>query len=361
MDHMTDKRQNLRMELSPEMPYESRFFSVLIGEDGQVIATDTGKIAAVDMAAAQEMAQSVWQSQKPRGSLANYRYVRQEEDSLTRVIFLDYSRSMTTFRVFLATSCGISLLGMLAVFVLLQLFSGRIIQPVAESYEKQKQFITDAGHELKTPLTIIEADAEVLAMEHGQNDWVQDIQTQTKRLTALTNDLVSLARMEEDQPKLQRIEFPLSDLVEETVQSFQTLATVQGKRFTSTIQPMLSFRGDEKAIRQLLSILLDNALKYSDQGGEVRLTLEQQKKAIRLTVFNTTADPVTREQLSHLFDRFYRADQSRSSSTGGYGIGLSIARAVVNVHKGKITADTSDGHSLSVQVTLPAGKETHTP
>ena len=269
------------------------------------------------------------------------------------IIFLDCGRSLSSFRATLLASAALALLGLLAVLVLLLILSSRIVRPMAESYEKQKQFITDAGHELKTPMTVISADVDLAEMECGENQWLTDIRRQAERLTCLTNDLIYLSRMEEEQPALQRIEFPLSDLAEEMAQSFQAVARSQEKELALSIHPMLSCTGDEKAIRQLLSILLDNALKYSPAGGSLALRLEKQGRSALLTVSNTTTQPVEQDKLPHLFDRFYRSDQSRNSQTGGYGLGLSIARSIVLAHKGRIRAESSDGLSLSVVVSLP--------
>ena len=340
--------------LSPETPYESRFFSVLLGEDGQVLETDTGQIAAVDGEEAAVYAQSVAASGKRAGFWGNYRYLLCQEDANSRVIFLDCGRSLSSFRTTLIASVSLALLGLGAVLALLLILSKRIVRPVAESYEKQKRFITDAGHELKTPMTIISADADLAEMECGENQWLTDIRRQAQRLTDLTHDLIYLSRMEEEQPKLQRIEFPLSDVAEEMAQSFAAPARSQDKELTVTVQPMLSCTGDEKAIRQLISILLDNALKYSPDGGQLALKLEKQGRTLLLTVSNTTQQPIAREQLAHLFDRFYRTDQSRNSQTGGYGLGLSIAKSIVLSHKGKIRAESPDGTCLSIMVNLPA-------
>jgi len=248
-------------------------------------------------------------------------------------------------------------LGLAAVLFLLLILSRRIVRPMAESYEKQRQFITDAGHELKTPMTIISADADLAEMECGENQWLTDIRRQAQRLTALTNDLIYLSRMEEEQPKLQYIDFPISDVVEEMAQSFAAPARSQDKDFQVQVQvqPMLSFQGDEKGIRQLVSILLDNALKYSTTGGQLALRLEKQGRNLLLTVSNTCAQPMEQDKLPHLFDRFYRTDQSRNSQSGGYGLGLSIAKSIVSAHKGKIRAESHDGTQLSIQVTLAAG------
>lgn len=336
---------------SPELPYESRYFSVFLTEDGTTVSVNTGKIAAVDTQTAIEYAQSVFGDGASRGFVGDYRYIIYSSGNEVHIIFLDYGREMGSFRTFLVTSAGVCLIGLLAVLLLLIFLSGRIVKPFSENYEKQKRFITDAGHELKTPLTIIDAAIDVLEMDIGENEWLSDIRTQTKRLTQLTNSLVQLSRMEE-LPQVEKIEFPLSDVVEETVETFQALAKSGNKTLSSRIQPMLSMSGDEKAIRQLVVILMDNAVKYSDDGGRIELTLEKQKNAIQLSVFNT-ASHVSKENLPKLFDRFYRADQSRNSKTGGYGLGLSIAFAIVAAHKGKIWATTQDERSLLITATFP--------
>lgn len=341
--------------MSPETPYESRFFSVLLGEDGQAVETDTGQIAAVDAEQATDYAQKAAASGKTSGFLDDYRFLVQNESGGILIIFLDCGRSLSSFRTTLLASVSLAVLGLAAVLFLLLILSRRIVRPMAESYEKQRQFITDAGHELKTPMTIISADADLAEMECGENQWLTDIRRQAQRLTALTNDLIYLSRMEEEQPKLQYIDFPISDVVEEMAQSFAPPARSQDKDFQVQVQPMLSFKGDEKGIRQLVSILLDNALKYSPPGGQLALRLEKQGRNLLLTVSNTWAQLMEQDKLPHLFDRFYRTDQSRNSQCGGYGLGLSIAKSIVSAHKGKIRAESPDGTQLTIQVTLAAG------
>lgn len=336
---------------SPELPYESRYFSVFLTENGTIVSVNTGKIAAVDTETAMEYAQAVFHEGNAQGFVGDYRYIAYTSGNEAHIIFLDYGRELSSFRTFLLTSTGVGIIGLLAVLFLLIILSGRIVKPFSENYEKQKQFITDAGHELKTPLTIIDADAEVLEMDIGENEWLNDIKTQTKRLAQLTNSLILLSRMEE-QPQTEKIEFSISDLTEETLETFQSLARTHNKILSGQIEPMLSMTGDEKAIRQLITILLDNAEKYSDEGGKIEVSLKKQKNMIHLTVSNTV-EFISRESLPHLFDRFYRADKSRNSKTGGYGLGLSIALAIVNSHKGKITASTQDEKSLMIAVTFP--------
>lgn len=345
-------RKGDRRFLSPEIPFESRYFSVLLNERGDVIFTDTKKTVTIDFADAKAYALEVWKKQSGRGFLHEYRYLCCSYEGETRIIFLDCRRQLDTFRNFLVTAVSVSAVGLLSVFVLLIYLSSRIVKPFSDNYEKQKRFITDAGHELKTPLTIIDADTEVLEMDFGENEWLKDIQGQTKRLADLTNALVMLSRMEEGQKKEMEIEFPLSDVVEEVFHTFQAPAKIQEKTLTGAIAPMLSMRGDERAIRSLTTILLDNAMKYADEKGRVRVTLERQKNRIRLSVFNTT-EYISREQIAHLFDRFYRTDASRNSGTGGYGLGLSIAAATAASHRGKIIAETEDEKSLRITVIFP--------
>lgn len=338
-------------EISPEISFESRYFSVFLSNDSQAYEVDTEKIAAIDQETAVKYAQKASRSTKKCGFISKYRYIKEKTADGLNIYFLDCTKSMMSFETFLVSSFFVSVLGVSVVFLLVVLLSKRAIEPVAESYEKQKRFITDAGHEIKTPLTIIDADTSILEMEYGENEWLDDIQVQTKRLTGLTNDLIYLSRMEEGQTKVSMIEFPFSEVTAEAAQSFQNLAKVKGKDFQVDIEPMLTFKGDEKAIRQLLSILLDNAVKYCTEQGQIRLNVSHKGRNIILSVYNT-AQELTKENIEHLFDRFYRTDESRNSQTGGYGIGLSVAKAVVETHHGKITASSEDGRSLLITVIL---------
>ncbi|MCI8298774.1 MAG: HAMP domain-containing histidine kinase [Lachnospiraceae bacterium] len=344
------KNPNL-FHMTPEMPYETRYFSVLLTENGNLISTDTKKIAAIDAKTASDYAARVWSSKETSGFLSCYRYLKETSSENIQITFLDCSRDLDTFRSFLVSSILVSLLGLCSVLCLVLVFSKIVMKPISESYEKQRRFITDAGHELKTPVTIINANREILELEYGENEWSQGIQKQTARLTDLTNQLIFLSRMEEPERRLQKIEFCISDLAEEAVQSFQAPAATQNKTLTSDITPLLPFYGDEASIRQLLYLLLDNAVKYSPPSGSIELTLKKRGKNICLTVYNTS-NPVSKEHLSRLFDRFYRTDASRNSETGGCGIGLSLARAITDAHKGKISAESKDGVSLLITVSL---------
>lgn len=336
-----------------ETPYESRYFSVLLDDSGKVLQTDTRRVKAIDVEDARVYGQRAFRTEKERAFLDDYRFARTAEGSLIRITFLDCGRQLYTYRKFLISSICMSGAGFLAFLAVIIFFSGKILKPVTESYEKQKRFITDAGHEIKTPLAIIKADADVLEMEYGENEWLDGIRDQIKRLSGLTSDLVYLSRMEEAETNLPMIEFPFSDVISETAMSFQALAQTQNKTFLCQIPPMLSYNGNEKAIRQLMGILLDNALKYSPEQGQISITVRKTGRQLCIEVCNTTTQPLTTEQLSHLFERFYRVDTSRSSQNGGYGIGLSVAQAITAAHSGKISATSQDGQSLEISVQLP--------
>lgn len=344
-----------RMGLSPETMYEARFFVAGLSDEGRVLFVNTERIAMVDDADALDYAGQAYRKKSDRGFVGDFRYVRFEDKDSDKndicVIFLDCGRNLAMFHNSLLTNCAISFLGLLAVFVLMIIFSGKIVQLVSESYEKQKQFISVAGHELKTPVTIIDADAELLAMEIGEeNEWLADIGRQTRRMAALTNDLLTLSRMDENRQQFTKIDFPVSDVVGETVLSFQTLAHSKKQHIRAQIAPMLSCRGDENSIRQLVGILLDNAIKYS--CGDIVLKLEKKGQNLCLSVTNSS-EPVSEEQLRHFFDRFYRTEQSRNSETGGYGLGLSIAKSIVEAHKGRITASAPETGMVQLAVILP--------
>lgn len=338
-------------QMSPESPYETRFFTVGLDADGRVLYTDTGFIAAVASEDAAEFAKEVYRSGRRKGYIDNYRYLMVEKGEGSLVVFLDCNRELSAYRSFVFTAAAVSAGSLLAVFLLLILFSKAAISPMAESYKKQKQFITDASHELKTPLTIISANNEVIELENGSSQWTDSIRNQVERLTVLTGNLVVLSRMDEEGEKLIFADFSLTDAVRETAQGFSVSARTKEIQYIVDAADGLICRGSEESIRQLVSLLCDNAVKYTNGGGEIRITLKSQGRKNVLTVYNTV-DQMEKGRQDRLFERFYRADSSRNSGTGGNGIGLSLAKAIVEAHKGKISAVSEDGRSLTVKVML---------
>ena len=220
--------------------------------------------------------------------------------------------------------------------LLVVLLSRRAIDPVVRSAQQQKQFITDASHELKTPITVITTSLKVLEMDVGKRKWIDKALGQTEKLTSLVNSLVSLSRMDEEESPLHMEDFPISGTVAETAESFRDFALTRGHTLELSIAPDLTYRGDEYAVRQLVSILLDNAVKYALPDTPIALSLEKSRRGVVLRTANhcDTSQPI---DTTKLFDRFYRADPSRSKSQG-FGIGLSLARSITEGHHGAITA-----------------------
>lgn len=344
--------------VTPHEPiYESSFFYVIMTADGEIYASNLSHAPAVSPDTASEYANQIFESKRIAGFKKDMRYLVTRDGEFTEITFLDCGGKLSTFRAFMSTSILISILAVVIVAIIVILSADKMISPIAESYAKQKRFITDAGHEIKTPLTIINANVDVLAMEVGRNECLDDILRQTKRLTSLTNDLVYLAKMEEND-SLQRIEFPISEMITEGAEQFSVLAESCGKKIKLTVQPNLSFCGDSKAITQLITILMDNAMKYSKEASTVSVSLKKHSRSITLTVSNVTASSFSKVHINKLFDRFYRTDKSRNSETGGHGIGLSVAKAIVVAHGGKISASMSNNNIFTITATLPTGSST---
>lgn len=343
----------LPQNMSPETPYESRYFSVIINTVTESVKTETSRIASVNAEKAKDYAQEVLKSDRYAGFIDDFRYLATSDGENVCITFLDCGRRINAFQNFLISSVSMALVGYMAFFIVICFFAEKITHPIAESYEKQKRFITDAGHEIKTPLTIINTNVDLLEMDEPDNECISDIRKQTKHLTELTNSLVYLAKMEENNTNLNMIEIPISDVVLETSVSFKAVAESEDKTLTCNIEPLLSMVGDEKLISQLITILLDNAVKYSPKNGNITLNMKRQNKNLIISVLNNTEIEVQSKDLPYVFERFYRSDPSRNSETGGHGIGLSIAKAIVTAHKGKIEAISHDSHSFRITITLP--------
>lgn len=335
---------------SAETPYETRYFSVTLNENGETVSVDTGKIAAISSSDAISLAQSLSASGKTSGYSGNYKFCTAvNSDGQTIYIFLDCTRDLSSVRQFLRYSLLISLGGTIAIFFVAVLLSRRAVRPIAETYEKQKHFITDASHEIKTPLAVIASCTDVLEMEQGESKWSQGIRSQVERLTELTQGLVSLARMDEHTGLLASEEINFSELLEETITPFILMAQNKGQQFQLRCDPGIKIQGDRQKLQQLCSILADNAVKYTPKGGNISFTLQQKGRKINFVAEND-AEGLSSGSQKQLFDRFYRGDQSRSSQCPGYGIGLSLAQSIVAAHGGKIEAASRDGASLTITV-----------
>lgn len=293
----------------------------------------------------------VWTS----GFSGNYRYTAAVQGDETTYVFVDCSRELASFRSFLSASVAIGCIGWLAVLAIVAVASGAVIRPMVESYSKQKRFITDASHEIKTPLAVIDAANEVQEIESGESEWTQSIHEQVARLTALTERLVFLARMDEGSAGFTMAAIDLSEAVDKAAAPFESVAVSCGKRLSMSIASGVRAHADAAAVAQVVELLLDNATLYASEGGVIELSLRAVsrgagKDAAELVVANA-ADDLPEGDLDRLFDRFYRADVSRNSKTGGSGVGLSVVRAITEAHGGSATVSSHD-HQIAFTVRL---------
>ncbi len=335
--------------ITPETPYSTRHFTVLFNNDGEVDKTFTESIYSISEDTAIEYAKKVIDSDNDRGWLSNYRYKVFCTDMGCGVVFVDGSMNRAALTQ-LATIAGAVLIVCAAlVLILVFIFSKKAVKPIAESYEKQKRFVTDANHELKTPLTLILANLDIAEAEVGKNEWLDDIRSEGHRMAELVNQLVALSRMDEDGWQMSVTEIALGELVRDTVSEFEPLAKGRVKHLYTDVDKDVSVHGDEALLYRLIGILMDNAIKYCDRDGEIKVTLRRARRVV-LTVENTylALDEV---EMNRLFDRFYRADGARKF-TGGYGVGLSMAKAIVEKHKGEITAYKRDNTYIGFKVVL---------
>lgn len=340
--------------MTAESPFDTRYFTVTIS-GGQVVDINTARIAAVGTKRASRIASELHSKGWTSGFSGSYRYIATVQGEETTYVFVDCSRELASFRSFLSASVAISCIGWLAVLAIVTVASGAVIRPMVESYSKQKRFITDASHEIKTPLAVIDAANEVQEIESGESEWTQSIHEQVARLTALTERLVFLARMDEGSAGFTMAAIDLSEAVDKAAALFESVAVSRGKRLSMSIASGVRAHADAAAVAQVVELLLDNATRYASEGSVIELCLRAVsrgagKGAAELVVTNAV-DELPEGDLDRLFDRFYRADVSRSSKTGGSGVGLSVVRAIAEAHGGSATVSGHD-HQITFTVRL---------
>lgn len=367
---------------SPVLTEDSKmsavFFVCYVEEDGTISKVDVSHIASVSASEAEELMERVQQTSKTKkteGKIEHFRYrsaVFSDQESIadqegtiqqetiqqeTVYLFLDTSAQtysiirLLLLSLLLGTGCWLLML------CLVTILSRKAIRPIAANIERQKQFITDAGHEIKTPLAIILANTDAMELYNGETKWSKRIREQTVRLNGLMQNLLTLSKIDESNVAANRESFSFSNMVEETADMFQQTMELRGLSIEKQIQPELMISADKELINRLVSILLDNAVKYASENSTIQLSAFQADKKLQLTITNhcPTLPPCPPDKL---FDRFYRGDSARTQKNGGYGIGLSAARSIAEAHNGTITASYSSGSSnLSGESFSDSGKK----
>ncbi len=330
--------------LTPESPYSTRYFFIRYNGSGELIGSNFDHIAAVGAGDAETYLDFALEKGEGRGYYSGYKYlIVKHGDDRYMAVFLDCYQEMRAVKILALCSAGADAVCIALVYILVVLFSRRAIDPVVRSAEQQKQFITDAGHELKTPITVIATSLKVLEMETGPQKWIDKAMVQTEKLKDLVNSLVTLSRMDEEQSPLRFEDFDISESIAETAESFRDHALSRGHELHCDIQSELKYRGDEYAVRQLVSILLDNAVKYAAPGSVIDLSFKKSRRGVTLRTGNFCGS-LPDGDLNKLFDRFYRPDSARNSADGGFGIGLSIARSIAQGHRGSIRAGKNSNY-----------------
>lgn len=361
IDLILDYRPDPPREPAPDRPfralpdeeanYMTRFFTVIVDNEENILYEDLEHIASVTEEKAADYASEALDKRFDRGYIQDYRYIRTTKDEVTVIVFLNCSRELQSIRTLLVLTAVISVSSIILVFLLSLFLSSKAIRPLEQNINIQRQFITDASHELKTPLTSMTTSLDVLEMQNGKDEWTDNIRRQIGRMSLLVKDLVVLSRLDEVKVVKDKESFDLSGISWEMLELYMPQAKAVGKDIEADIEDNVIMAGDKDSVKRLLSVLLDNAVKYSVAKSRIRFVLAKHHGKIKIEVINR-CDYAASPDTERLFDRFYRPDSSRASDTGGSGIGLAIAKAVVQSHGGTITACCPDGKVMTITVLI---------
>ena len=334
------KRDRETMPKEPPMLELSTFYSVAISDSGEVLKIDTADVSVLSEDILEDLAREIMESGSTDGVRNNLIYQMADKGSYTLVAFLDNTVMLENISTLVNYTLMFGGAALVVLFFLARYFAAKIVAPLEESYIRQKQFISDAGHELKTPVAVVNANLELLSREIGENQWLSNIQYENERMSALILQLLELARTENVVPQMEKIDF--SRLVFGETLPFESVAYERGISLNSDIADDIKLQGNSVQLRQLVSILIDNALRHSGRGSEVCVILKKERNHVLLSVVNE-GEEIPPEQRKHLFERFYRTDASRAGEERHYGLGLAIAKAITLAHKGTIDVRCHDG------------------
>ena len=330
----------------------STFYSVVFSPDGEVLAVDNGDVSVYSEEELTQQAEEILEEEKEEGMKGRLLYQRKDKGDYILVAFLDNTLMLESAGTLVTYTLIFGGIALVLIFFLANYLAGRIMAPLEENYERQKQFISDAGHELKTPAAVISANLELLARETGENQWLSNIQYENQRMSALITQLLDLARAENARPQMEPVD--LSRLVWGETLPFEPVAYEKGLALNSSIEEEIWVNGNSVQLKQLTAILIDNGIRHGSQGKEVYLELKRSKNSAVLSVANEGRE-IPEEQRKHLFERFYRRDQARAAEDNHYGLGLAIAKAIAQAHKGSIQVQCRDGMVIFL-VKLPLQK-----
>lgn len=325
----------------------STFYSVALSDEGKVLAVDNEGKDAYQEEELVQIARKISSQDQRLGRIGNITYIVEDKEGYTLVAFMDNTVSEAGLKTMLRYVFLVGGLAILAMFFIASILAGFIISPLEENDRQQKRFISDASHELKTPIAVIATNAEMLSRELGHNEWLSNIQYETERMERLVKQLLDLSHAESAIVPMESLDF--SRLVTGETLAFESFAFDKGKTFVTEIEAGIILMGNPSQLTQLVSILLDNAIRHST-GKEIGVSLVRRPHTALLTVTND-GNEIPPEKIHHLFERFYRVDEARNSESNHYGIGLSIAKAIAEKHGGNIDVFWQDG-KISFTVNL---------
>lgn len=332
-----------RPDINAETEFTTRFFILHFNENGQHVSSNTESIAGITAEEAIEYGKDALASQKERGWLHGYRYKTEIEDHGATVIFINNDLLSTMLSLILKAAAAFLLVGGTVFLIIVIIFSKRAVQPVADSYAKQKQFITNANHELKTPLTLILTNTDILESDFGKNEWLDDIRCEGEQMTQLINQMIYLARMDETPAAAAKEPVNLTQLAADLHHEFRSLLEQKQLSMTLELNEPVVVTGDFSEFRQLFSVLMENAIKHCDPNGHISVSLRLDKHPV-FSIENTYA-AVSDLDLHSLFERFYRADRARTSGSG-FGIGLAIAKSIADKYNAAIRAENRNNTAI---------------
>lgn len=350
----TDKNASLlRPPINENTRRSSIYFIAYADSNGEIRFIDTSRTASLTRDEAFSVAEKAVSSKKLSGKIGAYRYkaVETENNIGTAYVFLDTTGTTNNILRLMFISVVVTILCFGLMLLIMLFLSEKAIKPIAENMEKQKNFVTDAGHEIKTPLAIIMANTEALELHTEETKWSKNIKEQTNRLSVLMQDLLSLARLEDKKTDKMLEAVSLSDIAQNTISMFYESAALKGVMINESLQPDITLRADREHLTRLISILMDNAVKYCSPESEITVLLNKKEKKTILSVSNF-CEALPECDSKKLFDRFYRGDSSHTQKSGGCGIGLAAARTIAELYKGKITAEYGDNNKITFTVIL---------
>ena len=318
----------------------STFYSVAISDNGQTLATDIGDRGVYDAAVLESYAADILKGGETKGTKGSLLYLVAKKNSYTLVAFMDNTVVQESMTTLFRNTLVFGSVALAALFFLSMYLAKRIVDPLEKSYLKQKQFISDAGHELKTPVSVVNANADILQREIGGNQWLANIQYENERMGKLIRQLLDIARTEDVKPQMEQLDF--SRLVAGGVLPFEGVAFDNGLLLNAQIAEGITVWGNGTQLSQLVSILVDNAIRHGQGGKEVLVRLTHHRNTAVLSVINA-GPPIPQEKIEQLFERFYRADEARNGKDNHYGLGLAIAKAIADAHNGRIEARCHNG------------------